>query len=147
MAGRSTRSLGVKRTVIEYSNTLDGLNQRDLDGLLSHWDFSPAEGTLLAMLEQSSEVILAREVGSSVVCGYVAALSDRIACAYISALEVRPEFRGRGIGTELLSQMAERLNVYGVYLSCAPSMAEFYTSRGFTAVTGMSKRKKEPNDA
>jgi ribosomal protein S18 acetylase RimI-like enzyme len=128
--------------MIEYSSSLEGLNQSDLDGFLTHWDFVPAEGTLLAMLKQSSEVILARKPASSIVCGYVAALSDRIACAYISALEVRPEFRGRGIGTALLNQMAERLDVYGVYLSCAPSMAEFYTSRGFTAVMGMSKRKK-----
>lgn len=128
--------------MIEYSSSVERLEQGDLDGFLAHWDFVPPEGTLLTMLKQSSEVILAREAASSIVCGYVAALSDRVACAYISALEVRPEFRGRGIGTALLSRMAKRLDVYGVYLSCAPSMAEFYTSRGFTAVMGMSKRKK-----
>lgn len=128
--------------MIEYSSALERLNRDDLEGFLAHWDFAPAEGTLLTMLKQSSEVILAREAGSSAVCGYVAALSDRVACAYISALEVRPEFRGRGIGTALLDQMTQRLGVYGVYLSCAPSMATFYTSRGFTAVMGMSKRRR-----
>lgn len=51
---------------------------------------------------------------------YVAALSDRVACAYISAIEVRPEYRKRGIGMALLSRMTEQLSVYGTYLSCAP---------------------------
>lgn len=128
--------------MITYSDSLNQVNATDLEGFLAHWDFRPPEGTLLAMLKQSSEVILARDVSSSTICGYVAALSDRIACGYISALEVRPEFRGKGIGTALLTRMTDRLNVYGVYLSCAPTMADFYTSRGFTPVTGMSKRKR-----
>ena len=129
-----------QRTVIKYSDSLDELTAADLEGFLAHWDFRPPEGTLLTMLKQSSEVILARDTSSSTICGYVAALSDRIACGYISALEVRPEFRGKGIGTALLTQITDRLSVYGVYLSCAPTMAAFYTSRGFTPVTGMSKR-------
>jgi GNAT superfamily N-acetyltransferase len=134
--------------VITYSDSLNQINATDLEGFLAHWDFRPPEGTLLTMLKQSSEVILARDVSSATVCGYVAALSDRVACGYISALEVRPEFRGKGIGTALLTRMTDRLNVYGVYLSCAPTMAEFYTSRGFTPVTGMSKRKpSRANDA
>jgi GNAT superfamily N-acetyltransferase len=128
--------------VITYSDSLNQVNATDLEGFLAHWDFRPPEGTLLAMLKQSSEVILARDASSSTICGYVAALSDRIACGYISALEVRPEFRGKGIGTALLTRMTDRLDVYGVYLSCAPTMADFYTSRGFTPVTGMSKRKR-----
>ena len=128
--------------MITYSDSLNQVNATDLEGFLAHWDFRPPEGTLLAMLKQSSEVILARDVSSSTICGYVAALSDRIACGYISALEVRPEFRGKGIGTALLTRMTDRLNVYGVYLSCAPTMTDFYTSRGFTPVTGMSKRKR-----
>jgi GNAT superfamily N-acetyltransferase len=128
--------------MITYSDSLEGLHAADLDGFLAHWDFLPPEGTLLTMLKQSSDVILARDASSSTICGYVAALSDGVVCGYISALEVRLEFRSKGIGTALLGRMTGRLNVYGVYLSCAPTMAEFYTSRGFTAVMGMSKRKK-----
>lgn len=128
-------------TVIAYSDTLDGLNAHDLEGFLAHWDFTPPGGTLLTMLKQSTMVILARDLASSRVCGYVTGLSDGVVCGYISALEVRPEFRNRGIGSALLSKMTERLDVFGVYLSCAPSMLEFYKSRGFSSVTGMCKRK------
>ena len=130
-----------QRTVISYSDTLDGLSAHDLEGFLAHWDFTPPNGTLLTMLKQSTMVILARDGASSRVCGYVTGLSDGVACGYISALEVRPEFRNRGIGSALLSKMTERLNVFGVYLSCAPSMLEFYKSRGFSSVTAMCKRK------
>lgn len=130
-----------QRTVISYSDTLDGLSAHDLEGFLAHWDFTPPNGTLLTMLKQSTMVILARDGASSRVCGYVTGLSDGVACGYISALEVRPEFRNRGIGSALLSRMTERLNVFGVYLSCAPSMLEFYKSRGFSSVTAMCKRK------
>ena len=132
--------------MITYSNSLQAA---DLEGFLAHWDFRPPEGTLLAMLKQSTEVILARDASTSTISGYVAALSDRVACGYISALEVRPEFRGRGIGTALQTQITARLGVYGVSLSCAPTVAAFYTSRGFTPVAGMSRRKKpsRANDA
>jgi GNAT superfamily N-acetyltransferase len=126
---------------IAYSDSLDGLTAHDLEGFLAHWDFKPPDGTLLAMLNRSTVVVLARDSASSRVCGYAAALSDGVACGYISALEVRPEFRARGIGTSLLSRICERLDVFGVYLSCAPSMLGFYQSRGFSSVTALCRRK------
>lgn len=127
--------------MISYSNTLDDLTAHDLEGFLAHWDFPPPDGTLLAMLEGSTRVILARDGATSRVCGYVTALSDGVACGYISALEVRQEYRGRGIGTALLSRMTGQLDVFGVYLSCAPGMREFYESRGFSSVTALCRRK------
>jgi len=128
--------------MITYSSSIDHLDRLDLTGFLAHWDFEPPAGTLFEMLSHSNEVILAREVESSVLCGYITALSDGVACAYISALEVRPKYRRRGIGSSLLRQMVERLDVFGVYLSCAPQMAPFYQAAGFTSVTSMGKRKQ-----
>src|SRR6266404_5858159 len=116
---------GLKK-MIAYSDSLEGVTAHDLEGFLAHWDFAPPAGTLLAMLSHSTVVILARDLHSSTLCGYIAALSDGIVCGYISALEVRPAYRRRGIATALLNQMTERLSVYGTYLSCAPSMVPFY---------------------
>jgi len=124
-----------------YSESLESVDDADLEGFLSHWDFTPPAGTLLRMLKGSSVVILAREPDSSRICGYVAALTDQISCAYISAIEVRPEYRKRGIGRALLNRMIERLSVYGTYLSCSPAMIPFYESAGFKQVAGMSKRR------
>lgn len=107
---------------IAYSSSIEHLVPSDLSGFLAHWDFEPPAGTLLEILNHSTAVILARDVESSVLCGYITALSDGVACAYISALEVRSEYRRKGIGTALLNQMVDRLDVFSVYLSCAPPL-------------------------
>jgi ribosomal protein S18 acetylase RimI-like enzyme len=128
--------------MIAYSSSVENLDRSDLSGFLAHWDFEPPDGTLLAMLRRSTELIVARDARSSMLCGYVTALSDGVACGYISALEVLPEYRRRGIGTALLRQMLEKLDVYAVYLSCAPAMAPFYAALGFTPGMSMSRRKR-----
>jgi GNAT superfamily N-acetyltransferase len=125
---------------IKYSSSIEHLDPADLSGFLTHWDFEAPAGTLFAILSRSTEIVLARDVESSVLCGYITALSDGVASAYISALEVRPEHRRRGIGTALLKQMIDRLDVFGVYLSCAPVLVPFYEAAGFTRGISMRRR-------
>lgn len=132
--------------MITYTDSLESVASADLQGFLAHWDFTPPDGSLHAMLAASTKIILARDSESSTICGYVAALSDGIVCAYISAIEVRPDYRQRGIGTELLHRMTEQLAVYGTYLSCAPAMVAFYESAGFSRVAGMAKRNTPARD-
>jgi GNAT superfamily N-acetyltransferase len=126
---------------INYVDFDESVTEGDLGGLLAHWDFAPPRGTLLRIMRSSSVVILAREPGSSIVCGYVTALTDHVACTYVSALEVRPEHRKQGIGMALLNKIVGRIDVYGTYLSCAPAMVPFYESAGFKRVQGMAKRR------
>jgi GNAT superfamily N-acetyltransferase len=130
-----------------YNDFDKSVKEADLEGLLSHWDFKPPPGTLLKMLQGSSIAIVVREPSSPRVCAYVAALTDHSVCGYISALEVRPEYRKRGIGTVLLNRATERLDVYGIYLSCAAAMIPFYEAVGFKQVAGMSKRRLPASDA
>jgi ribosomal protein S18 acetylase RimI-like enzyme len=132
---------------MNYTDSIESVEASDLEGFLSHWDFTPPAGTLLRMLQGSSMVILAREETSSILCGYVAALTDQVVCGYISAIEVRPEYRKQGIGTALLDRMTERLCVYGTYLSCAPAMIPFYEAAGFKQVAGMAKRRRLASQA
>jgi GNAT superfamily N-acetyltransferase len=127
---------------IAYSSSIEELGRSDLSGFLAHWDFEPPAGALFEILRRSNEVVLARDVESSVLCGYITALSDRVACAYISALEVRPEYRRKGIGTALLNHMVDRLDVFGIYLSCAPALVPFYEAAGFRPGIAMGKRKR-----
>jgi GNAT superfamily N-acetyltransferase len=128
---------------MNYDDFSESIGEADLEGLLSHWDFTPPAGTLRKMLQGSSIAILAREPGSSRVLGYTAALTDQVACGYISALEVRPEYRKQGIGTALLRRVAERLDVPGIHLSCAQAMIPFYEAAGFKQVVGMAKRRPQ----
>jgi len=141
VAAAELTSLGLMDNTMIYSESLESVDDADLEGFLLHWDFTPPAGTLLRMLKASSVVMLARDPDSSQICGYVAALTDHVVCAYISAIEVRPEYRKRGIGMALLNRMTERLSVYGTYLSCAHAMVPFYESAGFKQVAGMSKRR------
>jgi ribosomal protein S18 acetylase RimI-like enzyme len=127
--------------MITYSQSLEAVTDADLTDFLAHWDFTPPSGTLLAMLNGSTHVILARDESSSTLCGYVTALSDDVVCSYISALEVRPAYRHQCIGTALLTQMTSLLQTYGTYLCRAPEMAPFYESQGFKQIVGMSKRR------
>jgi ribosomal protein S18 acetylase RimI-like enzyme len=128
--------------MITYSQSLEAVTDADLTGFLAHWDFTPPCGTLLAMLKGSTHVIVAHDEASSTLCGYIMALSDGVACSYISALEVRLAYRHQGIGTALLTKMTSQLQTYGTYLSCAPDMVAFYESQGFKQTVGMSKRRK-----
>ncbi len=132
---------------IAYSSSIEQLNDSDLSGFLAHWDFEPPAGTLFEILSRSTEVLLARDVESSALCGYITALSDGVACAYISALEVRSAYRRNGIGTALLNRMVDRLDVCGVYLSCAPAVVPFYEGAGFKPGISMGKRKRSPGAA
>ena len=127
--------------MITYSSATEELRETDLDGFLAHWDFNPPSGTLLEMIHRSAEVVIARDAEANQVCGYVTALCDGIAFAFVSALEVRPEYRRNGIGTELMRQIVARLDVFGIYLSCAPAVMPFYESLGFKSGVAMSKRK------
>jgi len=127
--------------MIAYSQSVEAVTDADLTGFLAHWDFTPPSGTLLAMLNGSTHVIVARDEFSSTLCGYITALSDGVVCSYISAFEVKPAYRHQGIGTALLTQMTNQLQTYGIYLCCASAMAEFYESQGFKQIVGMSKRR------
>ena len=127
---------------MNYDDFSEWVQESDLEGLLSQWDFTPPAGTLRKMLKSSSVAVVAREPGSTRVVGYVAALTDRVVCGYISALEARPEYRHQGIGTALLHQVTQRLDVQGIYLSCAQAMIKFYEAAGFKQVAGMSRRRQ-----
>lgn len=57
------------------------------------------------------------------VVGFVAAISDGVLTAFLSWLEVLPDYQGRGIGTRLLSRMLTELDhLYSVDLICDPEL-------------------------
>ena len=78
------------------------------------------------------------------VVGFITAISDHVLSAYIPLLEVLPEYRGRGIGRELVGRMLDRLRgLYMIDLVCDPDLEPFYTSMGMYPATGMMIRNYE----
>jgi GNAT superfamily N-acetyltransferase len=64
--------------------------------------------------------------------------------AFIPWLEVRPEFQGQGIGTELMRRiLAEGQHFYSVDLACDEPLRPYYERLGMVAFTAMGVRNRD----
>lgn len=75
------------------------------------------------------------------VVGFITAISDGVATAFIPWLEVLPEARGQGVGCELARRMQDELaGLYSIDLVCDDDVAPFYDKLGWHRVQGMATR-------
>lgn len=75
------------------------------------------------------------------VVGYISVIGDGTLFAFISSLEVRPEYRGKGIGTELVRRTVEQYKSrYALDLLCDENLVPFYERFGMKRVSGMCLR-------
>lgn len=115
--------------MIEYTESLDGVEPRHLEGFFVGWPQPPSPERHLEVLRGSAAVVLARD-GERVV-GFVTAVGDGVLSAYIPLLEVLPEHQGRGIGSELMQRVLEKLgDLYMVDLCCDAELEAFYRRFG-----------------
>lgn len=129
--------------MINYTNSLEGIAPENLKGFFENWPKPPSPETHLKVLNNSDYVVLAiNETGS--VIGFITAITDKILCAYIPFLEVLPEFRQQGIGTELMKRMIDELKgYYMVDLLCDSQMQAYYEQFGMKKAVGMMIRNYE----
>jgi ribosomal protein S18 acetylase RimI-like enzyme len=129
--------------VIEYSDSLEGVEPPQLDGFFVGWPSPPSPERHLELLRGSAAVVLARD-GDAVV-GFVTAISDGVLSASIPLLEVLPAYRGRGIGSELVRRLLAALDgLYMIDLSCDAELEPFYARLGFRPLErGMGIRNYE----
>jgi len=140
--GELANSEGLRR--IRYSTSAKGLTPRELFGFFEGWPNPPSPATHLQLLESSAEIVLAVDEEARRVVGFITAISDGVLSAYIPLLEVVPECRGRGIGSELVRRMIALLeDFYMVDLLCDAELQGFYESLGITPATGMMLRRYE----
>lgn len=130
--------------MIWYSESADDLTAADLQGFFVGWPNPPAPKTHLRLLRGSSHIVLARdgemEQGGAVV-GFITAVSDGVLSAYIPLLEVLPEYQDRGIGSELVRRMLDRLSdYYMVDLLCDTELQPYYERFAMRRATGMMLR-------
>jgi len=128
--------------MIVYTDTLGGITADALrGGFFVGWPNRPGAETHLRVLRASNHVILAVDDMTTTVVGFVTAISDGVLSAYIPLLEVRPAYRGQGIGTELMRRMLAKLRgLYMVDLTCDPTVQQFYARLGMSPSTGMMMR-------
>ena len=122
-----------------YTNDCSNLTAISLHGFFVGWQNPPSPEKLLELLQQSDYRILAKDAEK--VIGFITAISDGVLSAYIPFLEVLPEYQGKGVGTELASQMLNQLKkYYMIDLLCDEDIQPFYKTLGMSKATGMMLR-------
>ena len=127
---------------VRYRTDLDGIAPEQLHGFFEGWPNPPTPQTHLRILRGSSAFVLAVDVASGRVVGFVNALSDGVLAAYLPLLEVLPPYRGRGIGRDLVRRvLAELGDLYMVDVTCDPDVVPFYRALGLRPATAASLRR------
>lgn len=130
--------------MIEYTDSLAGIEPAHLRGFFVGWPHPPAPATHLRILVGSYARELACDTATGQVVGFITAISDGVSCAYIPHLEVLPAYQGQGIGTELARRMLARLRrLYMIDLICDPAVQPFYARLGMRPYSAMIVRNYE----
>ncbi|HMQ78219.1 MAG TPA: GNAT family N-acetyltransferase [Ignavibacteria bacterium] len=128
--------------MINYNYDIAGLSKADLEPFFEDWQKKPEPAKRLEILRNSDHVIIAMD--GTRIAGFINAVTDNTLSAYIPLLEVIPEYRNMGIGTELVKKMLEQLkDYYMIDLCCDEHLEGFYKKLGMVKVTGMIKRNYE----
>jgi len=128
--------------MIRFTDSLDGVRAEMLDGFFVGWRTPRTSDEHLNILHGSDLVVLAIDPETDRVVGFVTALTDEVQAAFIPLLEVLPEFRGRGVGTELMHRLLAALDAIPcVDLTCDPEAQPFYRRLGMSPSVGMILRR------
>lgn len=81
--------------------------------------------------------MLAVDERSGHVVGFVTALTDGVQAVFIPLLEVLPDYRGQGVGSELMRRVLGLLSdLTAVDLTCRPELQPFYARFGMQPSVG-----------
>ena len=128
---------------VVYTTDVAQVSAADLHGFFVDWPVRPSRERHLEILRGSDHVVLAREGEEGRVVGFVTAISDGVVSAFIPLLEVLPERRGEGIGTELVRRLLAALeDLYMVDLMCNPELEPFYRRFELVPLSGMGLRRR-----
>lgn len=131
--------------MIRYTGNLEEISAQQLQGFFVGWANPFPPETHLQMLTGSDLAQVALDTESDRVVGFVAALTDGVQGAFITLLEVLPDYQGHGIGQALMTQMLQRLNhIQTIELMCDADLVPFYSRFGMKPTTGMVLRRREP---
>ncbi len=126
---------------MRYVDSPESIASHQLQGFFVGWPNPPAPEKHRELLEKSDVCLLAIDETTTMVVGFITAITDHVLSAYIPLLEVLPSYQEQGIGTELVRRMLEKLNsIYMVDLLCDPDLQPFYARAGMQPASGMLLR-------
>ncbi|MBB6481232.1 GNAT family N-acetyltransferase [Spirochaeta isovalerica] len=127
--------------MIYYTDDATPFSEDDFQGFFDGWPDPPSPETLLYILKNREHSLLAVDDRKRRIVGFIYAISDNKLFAYIPMLEVLPEYRMQGVGTQLLERLTEKMkDMYSIDLCCDDKLVHFYERSGFLKVNGMLKR-------
>ena len=127
--------------MIVYKNNIVGISAGMLTGFFAGWKEYPSPDKFLLILSNSEHVIIAVDDEKNTVVGFIYAVSDKILAAYIPLLEVLEDYRGKGIGSELVKRMMDELkDFYMIDLICDEELESYYSKFGMMKFSAMIKR-------
>ncbi|MEO8399030.1 MAG: GNAT family N-acetyltransferase [Ignavibacteriaceae bacterium] len=132
--------------MISYIDKVEDITSGMLNGFfVSDWKTFPSEETHLQILKNSEYKILA--IKNDKVVGFINAITDGVLSAYIPLLEVLPQHKNKGIGTELVKRMLEKLkDFYMIDIVCDESVQKFYEKCGMKKYSAMIIRNYSKQD-
>lgn len=132
------------RMSIHYQTDTTDIYAHMLNGFFEGWPNPPDPRTHLRILRGSSHIVIALDPTRHKVIGFITAVSDGVSAAFIPHLEVLPQYRGQGIGRELVQRTIAQLNdIYAIDLMCDENVVPFYEKLGMSRATGMVIRNYE----
>ena len=128
--------------MIIYSDKIDDVVKDKLTGFFVGWKKPLSSEKHYMLLKGSTYFIVAIDTKDNRTVGFVTALTDGINSSFIPLLEVLPEFQRKGIGTELMKRILEKLNdITNIDLTCDLPMQSFYKRFDMLKSHGMVIRK------
>lgn len=127
--------------MIKYQANLKGVTAEKLKGFFVDWPNSPSASVHFRLLKKSAFRILAIDPETGRAVGFITAITDGVLSVYIPFLEVLPEYKGRGIGKELVRRMLLKLKkAYMIDLVCDSDLQKFYKKFNMSPSSAMIKR-------
>lgn len=127
--------------MISFQDNCKDITSDMLKGFFVGWKECPDSNKLFSILNNSDYRFVAIDDGSRRVVGFINAISDGVLSAYIPLLEVLPEYQGRGIGSQLVKLMLDKLkDHYMIDIVCDESIQKFYEKFGLKKYSAMILR-------
>ncbi len=128
--------------MITYTTSLENITPECLNGFFVGWRAPLSPEDHLRVLRASYRSILAVDDSTGQVVGFINAISDGLFSAYIPLLEVLPECKHQGIGSELVRRLLQELeHMNMISLSCDDDVVPFYERFKMFKVNAMIVRR------
>lgn len=117
----------------------DTINVIELRRFFQYWKAPPSDQIRRKMIKGSDLIVTARKGG--ILIGFLSAISDHAMHAFITLLEVLPEYGGQGVGRKLVKLATSKFKgFYDIILTTDPDKSGFYKKFGFKDIHGMHLR-------